>query len=476
MKFKLKDVLPNPFRDLEANPLIEEKIEELVGSIALTGFWDNVVVRINAQKNPELAYGHHRLAAAIRAGIVEADFIVKKLSDAMMIQIMDSENRETYGSTPLSLIESVKAVVKSLAKGTIPAFVLDPRVRKDNVRYAPSFIPGEGDVGGTSPQIAYTAMNIAEFLGRIEAKGGDRKKPEDCIVAALNALHLKEEGHFSDDLLVTKDRTGAKVPITTNELLRITNDIKRNTKHAEVTRTKSQTAVNAWVNKQKELEEEIKARAAKEKAAHEELIRKQTAAKLEEDTKAIKLLAQKIREQTAAAKEKALADVDSMKAIEAKLAVAKEKALAAFKEDAYAPVRRDVERLLFKMNNVSTGSFCEDIKSISKLPLTVKDRQRVWEAAQALGEWYLGWVSAQVSTTVLSGKKELKEMKSREVANRRKAEAAARAVQYLRFGGRRAQGLSFPETPSNLEETERKERVAAKAVTAKAAKAAKETK
>ena len=134
MKLKLEDILPNPFRDLKSNPLIEEKIEELVGSIHLTGYWENCVARKNAEGKYELAYGHHRLAAAISAGLIEADFIVRTLDDATMIQIMDSENRETYGSTPLSLIESVKAVVSSLAKGTIKPFVIDEKVRKDTIR------------------------------------------------------------------------------------------------------------------------------------------------------------------------------------------------------------------------------------------------------------------------------------------------------------------------------------------------------
>jgi len=450
MKLKLKDILPNPFRDLKSNPLIEEKIEELVGSINLTGFWDNVVVRINAAGKAELAYGHHRLAAALRAGIAEADFIVKDLSDAMMIQIMDSENRETYGSTPLSLIESVKAVVKSLAKGTIPAFVLAKDVRKDSIRYAPSFIPG-GDVGGTSPQVAYTASNVAEFLGRMQSRGEGRKKPEDCIVAALNALHLKEAGHFSDDLLTTKDRTGATVPITTNELLRITTDIKRDVEHTAVVQTKSKAAVDAWVDKQKAVEEQRKEHEEKARLAQQALLQKQLAAKLEEDTKEIQRLGQKMREQAANAKLKQIADSEKLQAIEVKIVEAKKKAEEAKKEDQYASVRRDVERLLFRMDNVSTGSFCADIKAITKLPLTVKDRQRIWESAQALGNWYLTWVSAQVSTPVLSGKKELQEMKARELANRRKEEAAARAV----------------------EEAARKERAAAKAV---AKKKSKETK
>src|ERR1035438_9159850 len=103
MILKLKDILPNPNRDLKANPLDPAKIAELVASINTTGFWDNVVVRKNAAGKYELAYGHHRLAAAIEAGITEADFIVKSFDDELMIKVMDNENREAYGTSPLSL-------------------------------------------------------------------------------------------------------------------------------------------------------------------------------------------------------------------------------------------------------------------------------------------------------------------------------------------------------------------------------------
>ena len=151
MILKLKDILPNPYRDTVANPLIEEKIMELVGSINLTGFWDNVVVRKNVDGKYECAYGHHRVAAAIRAGLTEADFIVKKLDDATMIQIMDNENRETYGSTTASIMESVKAIVKALATGDIPAFEISEKTKKETIRYAPSFVPGvSSTLGGGS--------------------------------------------------------------------------------------------------------------------------------------------------------------------------------------------------------------------------------------------------------------------------------------------------------------------------------------
>ena len=50
MKVALKDVLPNPNRDLTFNPYNENKIAELVASIQETDFWDNVVIR----KSPTL--------------------------------------------------------------------------------------------------------------------------------------------------------------------------------------------------------------------------------------------------------------------------------------------------------------------------------------------------------------------------------------------------------------------------------------
>jgi hypothetical protein len=102
--------------------------------------------------------------AAIRAGLTEADFIVKDFTDALMIQVMDNENRETYGSSPASLIESVKAVVQALAKGLIPAFEIDPKINKQYLRYAPSYVPGVS--ASSSEAHPYAASNVAVFVGR----------------------------------------------------------------------------------------------------------------------------------------------------------------------------------------------------------------------------------------------------------------------------------------------------------------------
>ena len=392
MILKLKDILPNPFRDLKSNPLIEDKVEELVGSINLTGFWDNVVVRKNADGKYELAYGHHRLAAALRAGLLEADFIVKTLDDATMIQIMDNENRETYGSTPLSLIESVKAVVASLAKGTIKPFVIDPKTRKDTIFYAPSFVPGDDDPNRIN--MAYTAKNVAQFLGRTKTCGGyDKPTPE--IQAALNALQLIEKGRFSSSLLTTKDKTGAKVSITTSELLRITSDIKRDVACTEERTEEVKKANEADAMRMRELQAQVKAREDAAEAVRQVELDKLKAAREAEDKKESDRLFLKMKAQGEAQIAKNLADKGKLEAIELRVTERKRKEEEARNEDAYAPIRRDVERALFKMDSVSTGSFCEDIKSLAKRKLSLKDRQRLWESASALADWYGGWVCSQ---------------------------------------------------------------------------------
>ena len=45
MKVKLKDVHPNPFRNMERYPIHKQKILQLKNSIQSTDFWDNIVAR-----------------------------------------------------------------------------------------------------------------------------------------------------------------------------------------------------------------------------------------------------------------------------------------------------------------------------------------------------------------------------------------------------------------------------------------------
>lgn len=199
MKISLKDVLNNPHRDLMSNPLNEEKIEKLRSSIQDTGFWDNVLVR-KSEEHPgkfEIAYGHHRVEAARREKMAEADFIVKKLSYDMMLEVMSRENDEAYGNDLRTTIESVSALVKAVASGKIDAKKIAPDEgqgsRPDTYRYAPSFVVGKRS-GSKFDLLPYTPLSLGKFLGFTKVKEGEKGtvQVEEKVTAALVTLEMQE--------------------------------------------------------------------------------------------------------------------------------------------------------------------------------------------------------------------------------------------------------------------------------------------
>lgn len=425
MILKLKSILPNPFRDLKSNPLIEEKILELVESINLTGFWDNVVCRKNTDGKYELAYGHHRLAAAIRAGLVEADFIVKSLDDATMIQIMDNENRDTYGSTPASLMESVKAIVKALAVGTIKPFVIDPKTNDQHIRYAPSFVPGKPS-SPSAGEHPYTALCISQFLGRAR-KGG--REANTGIIAALDALYLKERGRFSSSLLTTKDKTGAKVPITASELVKITSDIKRDVEQADKRLADSKKQAAELDAQQRRIDTQRKEAESKAEEERHRLVKQLAEAKRKEDEKKASKIKAQLKEKAEETVETKLAFDVARHELEEQVEKRRKEEEAARRVDAYLPIRREAERILHKLEgSTSTGkeALTEEVKALAKLNLNGTDRERLRQAALTMGTFYTDWVAMQFLPP-LSVKKSLSEYRSREEARRRVDEAKAEA-------------------------------------------------
>lgn len=114
MLVKVKDIRPNPFRNINAYPLSQTKIDLLIGSINKTGFWDNILAR-KKDGNIELAYGHHRFFALQdkRSGYgkdAQIDIPVKDISDDDMLRIMADENMDEYSPAPKVVNETVRAV------------------------------------------------------------------------------------------------------------------------------------------------------------------------------------------------------------------------------------------------------------------------------------------------------------------------------------------------------------------------------
>ena len=378
MKLKLKDILPNPFRDVKRNPLDEAKVAELVSSIHDTGFWDNVVVRKNKAGKYELAYGHHRIAAAIKAGIVEADFIVKKLDDAMMLKIMARENSETYKYTVLALIESVRGVVEALADGRIPAFGINPSTPAVHLRYAPSYAPGV--VPSTNlVERPYTTVEVANFLGYSKAEGA---KADDSVIAALNALELMQKGILDDKAI-----QGLKI----NQLLVMTRDIKKRLEKTSAATKVTQAEVKKHTEQMAKLDADRHAAEQKEKEKQAELRRKETEAHKAEDEADAKRWAEEQRVAKERAAERRLIFETKRAGLDAKIEEDKKRAEAAQTRDKNLSTRYAVSTMLGKLKTIVSerNAFREEIKALSRdKAVTAAERENLRQAFLAAGDWY----------------------------------------------------------------------------------------
>jgi ParB-like nuclease domain len=198
MLIRIRDILPNPYRNIDHYPILRPKVDALKASFEKTEYWDNLLGRLNDKGQFELSYGHHRRVALLEHFKDEpnrkVEVIVKKLSDAEMIQIMAAENMEQWGTSAIVEIETVEAVVKAYAAGKIQLGKLSPTTHKEALRYAPSFIPNKDDRSvATKP---YTSLMIGEFLGWVskDPKSKDGIRSSEKVRIALTALQYMEEG------------------------------------------------------------------------------------------------------------------------------------------------------------------------------------------------------------------------------------------------------------------------------------------
>jgi len=418
MRLKFKDVKPNPYRDLKANPLLKEKVAELKSSIETTGFWDNVVVRKAKNGDYQLAYGHHRVQAAIEAGLESADFIVKDLTDALMIQIMDNENREVYASSPASMIEAVKAVVLALAEGVIPPFFreLSQGVSR-HVRYAPSFAPAnfdaafsketghlanpKGDVGK-----AYTALCIAQFLGRTQ-KEGEQIRPTYAVEAALDFLCLKEVGKIDNSVLVKDKR-----PISSTKLLEITGTLKQRHVLEVVRREKSAAEFEREKAKLLALQKKIQADEKKAEEEHKALLKKIADAHRAENERKADELKAKLKAEDKRAQEKEVLNKLRAAELDEKLKKKKEWEAEQRQQDLYMPLRRDVDNFIsrYEMKITERNPERDEVKALNRtlaggIRLKPEDRARAQRAVRDYANWLYDWVLPQLSPELKAAQK-----------------------------------------------------------------------
>ena len=190
--FKIKDILPNPFRHIEHYAIKRRKVEALKESIGSTGFWDNLVARPKDGK-AEIAYGHHRLVALKEVYSPEEEIAleVRDLDDATMLKIMARENMEEWGGSVAAEHETIRSVVEAYAAGLIDLPAPSPTTSKTKVRSAPSFIQGGSPPDG-APR-PYTARTVGDFIGWLKPSGDAQEKVYEAL-AALELPHYRADG------------------------------------------------------------------------------------------------------------------------------------------------------------------------------------------------------------------------------------------------------------------------------------------
>src|SRR5208282_1865224 len=408
---KLKD---NPWRDKKRNPINPDKVAQIAESIVSTGeFWIGVYGRKVANDFVELAFGHHRadaakavdtgdvIEAAKSAGLKEIPVAIREFTDGEMLMRMTRENLR--GELPV-VLEAVSAAVRALAEGKIEIPAPDPSTRKDAIRYAPSYVPGREPPVSTELTRPYTAATLANFLGGIYTAPGNRKgqvQAASSVVAALGILELEEKKiqGFSDRVYNGK---------SIREIIPMVSDIKQRTEIIQERRNKSAEEI-AELNAQR-LEAQAKAKAEEKKAddARKAFLKAEAdAMRAENERKADKLKAErKAADETAKAKE--VLNKLRMQQLDDQLAAKKAWEASQQVQDAYLPIRRDVEAMLGKLETIVSerNPFREQVKSLAtRKGITAVDKQRLRVAAVAVADWYGGWVAPQFAPELKAAQK-----------------------------------------------------------------------
>jgi len=189
MKIKVRDVHPNPYRNIDHYPLNKEKIMALTQSIEKTGFWDNLVGR-EVDGKIQIAYGHHRIEALRLAEGFGYDFEfelpIKEIDNGTMIQIMANENMQEWGHDITVIDETVKVTKKYLESDS-------------------KFLAAK-KIGGTYEKNQASGKDIAEFLGWSNSKVTTSLRRIDAIEsgkvskAALETFQPEKSKHFLQSL------------------------------------------------------------------------------------------------------------------------------------------------------------------------------------------------------------------------------------------------------------------------------------
>jgi flagellar biosynthesis GTPase FlhF len=385
---KVKD---SPFRNKKRNPIDKDKVKHIAESVTATDFWKGIQGR-EAGEFIEIAFGHHRIDAARMLGMKEIPIEVLVLSEAEMLKRMTREN--LHGDLPAA-IEVVEATVKAYAEGWVDVGSPASKTRKELIRHAPSYKQG---VSSTSEvDHPYTADTLARFLGGVYVKPSSNTA-QNSVVAALGVLELEERKvkGFSEKILQKDGVDPSGRYIAAVRVIEYVDEIKKREVKAQERAEKSAEEIRLADEAKRKAQQETKEREAKEKKEHDELLRRQVEALAEENDKAAKRIQKEIKDKAIVAEAKAEADKAKLKALDATLEAKKEAAQEQRKVDEYLPIRKETDRIIHILERRDLE---EDLKALSRRPLSLMDRERVWQSIDNLSAWLSSWAAAQFIRT-----------------------------------------------------------------------------
>lgn len=212
--------LANPYRHIERYRISEEKVDALLSSYKQSGFWDGSIQARPAKDGcVEIAFGHHRVEAARRAGLKQIGVVVAPRSNADMLLMMADENREEFKHDALVAVETIAAVIEAYGRDEIE---LDPVPNKSpggSVYVIPGgitspppagAIPRDGTGGWTRGGKPYTCLTVARFLGWTKANG---TQANSACRAAFDAYRERASTHEALASIPTGQRSEVAIGV-----------------------------------------------------------------------------------------------------------------------------------------------------------------------------------------------------------------------------------------------------------------------
>lgn len=271
MHVALTQLKPNPYRDFTVDPIDVEAVSTIKDSILEDGFWGGVVVRQNKVGEFEIAAGHHRVNAAIEAGIKSADLFVGDIDDAAMIRIYARENASQRGNGSTAVAGTVASAVRYLSKSVVMG----------NFSHNPN--------GG--PRIDAGEFGWKVILDFLDAVPGVN---EGSVKAQL--ANLKASGDYARIIREVQAEVDAEVAAE-QERLRLAAEQEERDFQARVERAKQEAEASERRAKEAERRAEEAKRKAEEaaaKAEESERLAQETAARAAESERLAEEAAKKV--------------------------------------------------------------------------------------------------------------------------------------------------------------------------------------